>query len=432
MGILGSSSIELEGGSVERIPFTAYDAGWVVLCIGMAIGSGIVFMPLQMGVKGFWVSAAALAIAYPAVQFLSNLYIRSLSASGQCKDYTGIITEYLGKNWAAVLSIVYFITLTKAMLAYSTTLTHDGASYLQVFGVTHESLAATHWFPLCVIGAMVAIASCGEKVLFRVSGPLIVTKLAIVVFLGLSMMPYWSLKNVNFVAPENVLSFIENVLVSLPFAVFSIVYIQILNPMNVAFRKAESDPAIATYRALRASKFAYIILIVSVLFFAFSFLFSVSSQDAQYAVSQNISALALSARVIPGNTVKILATTLNVLAMLSAFFGAYLGFHDAMKGIVVNVLDRFTARSAHLDRILPMGIAIGSTLLLTAWVWGNISTMALLQWTSPTFGTVSCLIPCYLVWRVPVLRKFRSASVWFVGFTGLMLISTPLFKLLGH
>jgi serine transporter len=432
MANVSGNSIPLSESPAERIPFTAYDAGWVVLCIGMAIGSGVVFMPLQMGVKGFWVSVAALAIAYPAVHYLSRLYICSLSESGQCKDYTGIITEYLGANWGVALSAVYFITLTKAMLIYSTTITHDSASYLQVFGVTQQSLALTHWFPFCIIAVMVAIASRGERLLFKVSGPLIVTKLSIVVFLGLSMIPYWSLKNVNLFLPSGSLSFIRDVLVSLPFAVFSIVYIQILNPMNVAFRKMESNPAIATFRTLRASKYAYFILIACVLFFAFSFLFATNAADARYAVSQNISALALSARVIPGDTVKILATVLNIVAILTAFLGAYLGFHDAMKGIVVNVLDRFMTRGPRFEKVLPVAIAAVSTVLLTCWVWADISSMALLQWTSPTFGIVSCIIPSYLVWRVPALKKFRSVSVLFVAFVGIMLMSTPLFKLLEH
>ncbi|MBP0623382.1 amino acid permease [Cupriavidus consociatus] len=430
MATAGNKALPLDRASSERIPFTLYDAGWVVLCIGMAIGSGVVFMPLQMGIKGLWTSAAALAIGYPAVHYLSKLYIRSLSESDECKDYSGIITEYLGKNWSIVLSVVYFLTLTKAMLAYTTTITHDVSSYLQVFHVTEHSLSSTGWFPLLLIGVFVAIASRGEKMLFKVSGPLIVVKLSIVVFLGLAMVPYWHIENVNMAAPDGILSFVRDVLVSLPFAVFSIVYIQILNPMNVAFRKVEADRAIATYRSLRASKYAYMILVVSVLFFAFSFLFSISAADARYAVSQNISALALAARVIPGETVKILATVLNIVAILSAFLGVYLGFHDAVKGIVVNIVDRFITRGPMFDRLLPAGVAVTSTLLLTGWVMANISSMALLQWTTPTFGLVSCLIPCYLVLRVPSLKKFRSASVVFVAFTGFLLIVAPLFKLL--
>lgn len=37
------SECTLTKDDIKRIPFTLYDAGWVILCIGMAIGAGIVF-----------------------------------------------------------------------------------------------------------------------------------------------------------------------------------------------------------------------------------------------------------------------------------------------------------------------------------------------------------------------------------------------------
>lgn len=36
----------------KKIPFTKYDFGWVLLCIGMAIGAGTVLMPVQIGLSG--------------------------------------------------------------------------------------------------------------------------------------------------------------------------------------------------------------------------------------------------------------------------------------------------------------------------------------------------------------------------------------------
>ncbi len=39
----------------KKIPFTKYDFGWVLLCIGMAIGAGTVLMPVQIGLTGIWV-----------------------------------------------------------------------------------------------------------------------------------------------------------------------------------------------------------------------------------------------------------------------------------------------------------------------------------------------------------------------------------------
>lgn len=414
----------------ERVPFGAYDLGWVVLCIGMAIGSGIVFMPVQMGLKGFWVSVTALLIAYPAVHYMAKLYLRSLSASDDCSDYSRIMATYVGSNWAALLSIAYFLMLAKGMLTYASTITRDSSSYLQTFGVSEHPLADTLWFPLLVIAVLVGLASQGERLLFRISGPLIAIKLSIVVFLGLSMIPYWNLKHIDFNIGGGRLDFVRDVLLTLPFAMFSILFVQILNPMNVAFRKEEADPRLATYRALRASRVAFVVLVVCVLFFAFSFLLSISHADAEYALAHNISALALAAKTMHGDTVRALSTTLNVVAIFTAFFGIYLGFQDAVTGIINNLLDRVMTRSPAFDRHLPKLVALLSIAALTSWVVLDISAMALIQWTVPIFGLVSCLVPCYLVCKVPALRQFKTWDVAFIALFGLLLIVSPLFKLL--
>lgn len=35
--------------------FDSTDIGWIVISIGMAIGAGIVFLPVQVGIMGLWV-----------------------------------------------------------------------------------------------------------------------------------------------------------------------------------------------------------------------------------------------------------------------------------------------------------------------------------------------------------------------------------------
>lgn len=39
----------------EAIKFDSMDTGWVIMSIGMAIGAGIVFLPVQVGLMGLWV-----------------------------------------------------------------------------------------------------------------------------------------------------------------------------------------------------------------------------------------------------------------------------------------------------------------------------------------------------------------------------------------
>lgn len=39
----------------EATRFDGTDIGWIVMSIGMAIGAGIVFLPVQVGLMGVWV-----------------------------------------------------------------------------------------------------------------------------------------------------------------------------------------------------------------------------------------------------------------------------------------------------------------------------------------------------------------------------------------
>ena len=61
------------------------------------------FMPVQIGIKGIWVFIAATLLSYPAIYWLQNLYLRTLSESEECEDYASVITQYLGKNWGLPL-----------------------------------------------------------------------------------------------------------------------------------------------------------------------------------------------------------------------------------------------------------------------------------------------------------------------------------------
>lgn len=41
------------------------DIGWIIMDIGMAIGAGIVFLPVQVGLSGLWIYILAALIGYP-------------------------------------------------------------------------------------------------------------------------------------------------------------------------------------------------------------------------------------------------------------------------------------------------------------------------------------------------------------------------------
>lgn len=142
----------------EAIKFDSTDTGWVIMSIGMAIGAGIVFLPVQVGLMGLWVFLLSSVIGYPAMYLFQRLFINTLAESPECKDYPSVISGYLGKNWGILLGALYFVMLVIWMFVYSTAITNDSASYLHTFGVTEGLLSDSPFYGLVLICILVAIS----------------------------------------------------------------------------------------------------------------------------------------------------------------------------------------------------------------------------------------------------------------------------------
>lgn len=246
--------INTEAINHKNIPFTMYDLGWVVLCIGAAIGSGIVFFPLQVGLKGVWVFALAVILGYPAVYYMQKLFIETMARSDEQDSYLSIITSYVGSRWGVLLGALYSFTMLKSMVEYALAITNDSASYLKTFGLTNQTLSEHWWWSLLLIAGLSLVASKGEKLLFKVSGSMIAVKLVIIVAIGFVVIPFWDVSNIG--AFPTVSHLVVGTFPTLPFAIFSIMFVGILNPMNIAYKKREEDKDVAKYKILRVHKLA--------------------------------------------------------------------------------------------------------------------------------------------------------------------------------
>ncbi|MGL5179297.1 MAG: hypothetical protein ACRC8N_14405, partial [Aeromonas veronii] len=164
----------------EAVRFDSTDWGWIIMSIGMAIGAGIVFLPVQVGLMGLWVFLLSAVIGYPAMYMFQRLFINTLATSPECKDYPSVITGYLGKNWGVLLGALYFVMLVIWVFVYSTAITNDSASFLQSFGVTDGLLSEHPLYGLVLICGLVALASRGENLLFKISTFMVLTKISVV------------------------------------------------------------------------------------------------------------------------------------------------------------------------------------------------------------------------------------------------------------
>ena len=421
------SAAENSGMSEEQwraaTKFDGTDAGWIIMSIGMAIGAGIVFLPVQVGLMGLWVFLLSSVIGYPAMYLFQRLFINTLAESPECKDYPSVITGYLGKNWGILLGALYFIMLVIWMFVYSTAITNDSASYFQTFGVTEGLLSDSPWYGLILICLLVAISSRGEKLLFKLSSFMVLTKLFIVAALGISMVGMWHLYNIGSLPPVGRL--IKEAVITLPFTLTSILFIQTLSPMVISFRNQNVNREVARFKALRAMNIAFIILFCTVFFYAVSFTLAMGHDEAVKAYQQNISALAIAAKFFPGGWVTVVSVMLNIFAVMTAFFGVYLGFREATQGIVMNILQRMMPAERINETLVKYGIMVLAVLLAWGAIILNAPVLSFTSICSPIFGMVGCLIPAYLVYKVPMLHKYKGISLYLIIFTGMLLCVSP-------
>ena len=405
------------------VKFDSTDWGWIIMSIGMAIGAGIVFLPVQVGLVGIWVYLFSAIIAYPAIYLLQRLFINTLADSPRCEDYPSVISGYLGKNWGILLGLLYFLSILICVFMYSTALTNDSASFLFSFGVTDSLMSDNPLYGLAIICFMVAIASRGEQLLFRVSTLMVLTKLLVVICLGGIMVQHWNLANIGMFPDLGYL--IKNTIAMLPVTLTSILFIPSISPMVISYRSHHKSIHVARYKAMRAMKIAFSILFITVFSYAMSFNLAMGHEQAVLAYTQNISALAIVAQGFDGNAVKIFSLVLNIFSVMTAFFSVFLGFREACHGIAMNILRRFLPE----EQIHESAVRTGILVFAVAVAWGaivlNAPVLKLLTLLGPIFGLIACLIPAYLVYKVHALNKYKGITLILIVIAGVLLVISP-------
>ncbi|WP_299497261.1 hypothetical protein [uncultured Shewanella sp.] len=404
--------------------FDSVDIGWIVMSIGMAIGAGIIFLPVQVGVIGLWGFLLSAIIGYPGMYLFQKLFINTLAESKECTDYPGVISSYLGKNWGIVLGILYFIMLLIWMLVYSLTLTNDSSSYLYSFGVTEGHLNDNIFYGLALICVLVFIGSIGERFLFKFSGFMAVTVLVLVAVMGFLLISRWELANIPAIGSWG--DMLKQAIITLPFCITSILFIQSLSPMVISYRSHEKSIEVARFKASRAMKIAFAVLFISVFFFVVSFTLAISPEQEREAQAKNISALAIIAYYYPGSWATITGIVINIFAVVTSFFGIFMAFQEACRGLAMNLL----LRRYPPEKISTKKVNHAITVFIILLAWGVIAMNApILSFTSissPIFGLVGCLIPAYLVYKIPVLAKYKGSATWFIIMIGILLCISPL------
>ena len=410
--------------------FDKFDFSWLIISMGMAVGAGIVLVPVTTGIVGFAIFAISILVAYPGIYLFQKLYIRTLFASKEPKVYKEIVGELLGDRWSFFLGILYFSMMLIWTIIYAEIVAKSLASYLYIFKIIdNPHLEQNGIYSAILMIIMIFIGIKSQKLLVRVSSLLVCALIIAVVLASIFLIPLWSLDNIVNLPSDNG-EFITKTIFMLPFSLTSILFIQSLSPMVMGYRVHYSESKnneIVLQKTLRTMKIAFILLVSLIGFYIFSFSLVIPKRLAMEAASGNQSAFVLLEQNGLSNIVlHICGIVISICAILTSFLSILSGMTESLKGLLKAGFSKFGIDGKVNSRVMDTLVVIIIFLLTWLSIVFNAPIYKLVPLSGPIFGILGCLVPAYMVYRVPSLHIYKSKSIYFIIFIGVILVISPL------
>lgn len=410
-------AMTLDMSSASRGGWTQHDRQWVLSLFGTAVGAGILFLPINIGIGGFWPLLIMALLAFP-MTFLAHRGLARfvLSSKQDNADFTDVVEEHFGAGAGRLISLLYFFSIYPILLIYGVGLTNTVDSFI-VNQLGMESIPRIALSGV-LVAFMVGLMLGGEKLLMRAFSALVYPLVAILLFLSLYLIPNWQMPAVS--APE-MAELSSTLWLSVPVIVFSFSHAAAISSFaNVQRRHYKSE---AVSKSEKILKYTSLMLILFVLLFVFSCIFSLTPEQMAQAKDANVSVLSFLANIYDNPYIALLGPFVAFVAITSSFLGHFLGARESFNGLVTK---QTKLGNATADKI---GVAV---MFITIWICAviNPSILGMMEAISgPIIAMILFVMPTIAIYKVPSLNKYKGRlSTYFVLIVGLLAVSALLFN----
>ncbi|MCM0147206.1 HAAAP family serine/threonine permease [Photobacterium galatheae] len=406
--------------------WTAQDTTWVLSLFGTAVGAGILFLPINAGMSGFWPLLAMTVLVGPMTYLAHRGLARFvLSSSKPGSDITEVVEEHFGVNAGKLITLLYFFAIYPIVLIYGVGITNTVDSFM-VNQLGMESMPRALLSIVLILG-MMSVMIAGEKLMLKVTQFLVYPLVAILLFMSIYLIPEWNLAAVSMDTMPSLGDFAVTLWITIPVLVFSFNHSPIISAFSQA--QARDHGVHAEEKASRILSRAALMLLGFVMFFVFSCVLSLTPEDLAAAKKANLAILSYLANKHENPFISYLGPIVAFVAIVSSFFGHYLGAREGLNGLVSKQLKSFgmQVNEKKIDKftVVFMIATIWSVATINPSILGMIETLG-----GPIIATILFLMPMYAVHKVPALKQYKGAmSNVFVTLMGLIAISAILYGL---
>ncbi|MBB4120260.1 aromatic amino acid transport family protein [Martelella radicis] len=401
------------------------DTLWSISLFGTAVGAGILFLPISAGQSGFWPLLAVTILIGPMVYLSHRALARFvLSSRVETSDITDVVDEHFGLIAGNLITVLYFFAIYPIVLIYGVGITNTVDSF--IVNQMHLQPPPRWLLSLSLILLMMSVMMAGENIMLKVTEFLVYPLILILFGLSVYLIPRW-----NFGALFEVPSakdFIVTIWLTLPVLVFSFNHSPAISSFAQLQRRDHGANAVRKSDAILGVTAS--MLLVFVMFFVFSCIMCLTPEQFAEAKSQNISVLSFFANEFDNPVISFLGPVVAFAAIVSSFFGHYLGAREGMRGIINQ-----QARNMGFEtNPKALNVFIVLFFILSVWIVAifNLSILGLIEaLIGPLIAAILFLLPMYAIHKVPAMAKYKGhISNIFVTATGIAAVSAIFFQIL--
>jgi len=421
---MNSENAVTERGCGNPAKWQSEDTVWVLGLFGTAIGAGVLFLPINAGIGGFWPLLIVFVLAFP-ITYLAHRGLARFIFSSNTPEST--ITDAIGEHFGAlagkVFTVIYFFAVYTILIMYAVAITNTAQSFItHQLGMAEPSRALV---AIVLILGLMFIVRLGQRLIMRVMSALVYPFILSLIFMALFLIPHWNgaiLHTLDLSTVDNGHGILLTLWMTFPVLVMSFNHYPIISPMVVR-QKQRYGLALAERKCGQIQRYGILLMTLVVLFFVLSCVLSLSPQQLAEAKVQNLSILSYLANQFDTPVIAWLSPIIAFVAITKSFLGHYIGAYESLRDLMVEAA---TARGKK-PATRSVDAAILIFMVLTCWfaAYKNPSILGIIEYISgPTGAVILLLLPMYAIHKLPALAPYRGkASNVFVTLIGLITVS---------
>ncbi|BAC24639.1 sdaC [Wigglesworthia glossinidia endosymbiont of Glossina brevipalpis] len=397
---------------------------WILSLYGTAIGAGVLFLPINIGINGLFSLLIIMIIAFPMAFFSHRGLTRFvLSSKKPNKNLFNVIHENFNKQTSFIFILFYFFSIYPILLIYSTAITNTVMSFIiHQLNIAEQSRVFVSFI---LISVLMGIIILGEKVIIKFMSFLVIPFILSLIFFSFYIIQFWNyslfyeIKNIFNLDINSLLKIIWYII---PVTVFSFNHSPIISSFAV-FKKRECSNC-CEKTCSKILFYSNLLMIFTVIFFVFSCILSVPREAMQEAKDKNLSVLSYFSIYFEDNLMNFLGPIIAIIAIIKSFFGHYLGAKESINKILMTTFPKLKNKK----RTYLTNFTTNSLIFTSSWIIAifNPSILNIIEAIiGPIISIILFLIPAYSIYKVPNMKRYKKEK-----FTNLFLFVIGIFSFL--